>query len=798
MKDQLVRLGILVGISSSALCQNLDDNIREDVDPQVNLEAGGLDIKIAPKAPDLPKNIKIRSSMFGWDSSKQLLKYEGVVQIFGDNGLQMFADKAEIDLKKKVVRVFGDVEIFQGSVVYRGSSAQYYYETEKLDTEELVISVDPILLRAGDVEQVERKGREIFIARNAALTTHDVKEPNYWIEADKITVYPQEKVTFNDMRLKVGDKTVLWLPYLSQSLDKDLGYHFTPGASSSWGAFLLNRYGLMLGGQYDPVTEQRENAWLLAQVLFDLRYERGFGTGVDFFDTRLEDNDNLGWLKLYYLNDLDPSQNRVGAARGFVNEDRYQLEFKHRLEHESFSDWASWGGDDARVYSDINLTLLSDRFYLEDFKSGLFTTNPNPDNTIGVYRQNEKSLAGVFGRFQVNDFYQADSRLPEFFLESVRRPIRGSKFFYQGSTSAGLYREDIGDVNVEELIAERDALTAVNPLDPIIADIDTQLEAREFLRFHTWHELSRTYRPHRGVTLTPRAGIGFTQYWQEGVNDESYNRRLLYTGIDSSVKLVKNYPGIVNKRWGVDGLQHVLQPYSNISFVSANELDSSLRTIDRLTPSTRLRSIDVGSFTAIDEISSWGVVRQGFYNELFTRRDSGSHRWLATNTYVDFFITDPEENRNFSNLYNDIYWYPLPWMAASIETQFPVFGGGGGFTEFAPGIRFMPNENWEFEFNYRYLDGHPTLEDSSRLDARAYTRINESWGIDVSYQWEIEDNTLERQQYKIYRDFDSWIASLGVLHRDSRTSSEFSVLLGFTLKEFPTVDLPLTIDQSEN
>jgi len=110
----------------------------------------------------------------------------------------------------------------------------------------------------------------------------------------------------------------------------------------------------------------------------------------------------------------------------------------------------------------------------------------------------------------------------------------------------------------------------------------------------------------------------------------------------------------------------------------------------------------------------------------------------------------------------------------------------------------MPNENWEIEFNYRYLNGHPTLDDSSRMDARIYTRINESWGIDVSYQWELEDNTLETQQYKIYRDFDSWIASIGVLNRDNRTSNEFSILLGFTLKAFPTVDLPLTIDQAEN
>jgi len=491
VKKQAKWLGVLVGISGSALCQSLDDNIREASEPSVDLEAGGLDINIIPVAPALPKNVHIKSSLFRWDNQSQLFKYQGVVQVFGDNGLQMFADKAEVDTKQKVLRITGNVEIYQGSIVYRGESAQYFYETEKLDTKDLVISIDPILLKADSVKQVERKGREIFIARDAAVTTHDVKRPNYWIEADRITVYPQEKVTFNKVKLKAGDRTILWLPYLSQSLDKNLGYHFTPGARSNWGAFLLNRYGVMLGGEYDEETAQRENAWLLAQFLFDLRYERGAATGVDFFDTRLEDNENLGWLKLYYLNDLDPSQTRLGEARGFVNEDRYRVEFKNRFEHDSI---ASWGGMDVRVYSDVNLTWLSDRFYLEDFEPGTFTTNPNPDNTIGFYRQTENSLAGIFGRFRLNDFYQADSRLPELFYESVRRPIKGSKIFYQGSTSAGLIREDIADFTRDELLAERDALASIDPTDPLIAQIDTQIARREFLRFHTWHELSRTSR----------------------------------------------------------------------------------------------------------------------------------------------------------------------------------------------------------------------------------------------------------------------------------------------------------------
>lgn len=790
-----VVVGILLGSSGWGVCQNLDDNVREGGGADVvavdgGLESGGLEIQIAPALPEMPGNVRIRANFFRWQNEQRLLKYEGLVQIFGDNGLQMFADRAELDFNKKVVRVSGNVEIYQGALVYVGERASYHYATEKLDTSDLIISLDPILLKAGSVKQVEHKGRAVFIARDAAITTHDLKEPNYWLKADKITIYPQEKVTFNKLSFMAGERTILWLPYFSQSLDKDLGYHFLPGSRSNWGPFLLNRYGVMLGGEVDEETQQREDAWLLAQLLFDLRYERGLGVGVDLFDTRLEDNENLGWLKMYYANDLDPSQSRSGEVRGKVNEDRWRVEFKNRFEMSS----VLASGGVGSLYADVNLTWLSDRFYLEDFEPRSFTYNPEPDNTLGVYRATEGSLAGVYARFRLNDFYRTDSRLPEAFYERTRRPIGESKIFYQGRTSVGYYREDFADFRQDSLRTLQDSL---DDGDPRIAEIDGILGKRDFLRFNTWHEVSRTFRPFDGVTVTPRAGLGYTRYWQEGEDNREASRKLAFVGVDSSLKFVKRYPELMDKRWGLDGLLHVAQPYANLSVLSTNQLDGSFTRIDRLTPTTRLRSINVGSFSAIDEINSWSVARLGVYNELLTRRDGGSHAWLTMNTYLDYFINDPERNRTFSNLYNDIYWHPLPWMAASVEMQFPIIGSGSGFTELAPGMKFMPNENWEVSFNYRLLNGHPTLEDSNRIDMRAYTRLNESWGFDIYQQWELDDNTLEVEQYRIHRDFDSWIASLGLLKRDNRNRDEFSVLLSFTLKDFPSVNLPLTIDQRD-
>jgi len=490
--------------------------------------------------------------------------------------------------------------------------------------------------------------------------------------------------------------------------------------------FLLNRYGVLLGGDEDPVTGDKENAWLRAEYLLDLRLRRGVGTGVDFFDTNLSDNKNLGWLKLYYANDLNPDITRSGFERGFVNEDRYRAELKYRYKFNKQSE-NGW-------YADSNLTWLSDRFYLEDFEPGTFTTNPEPDNTLGVFYRNESTLAGAYARIGLNDFHQTDSRLPELFHERVRLPIKNTNIQYQSSSSLGVFKEDLADFERSDLSAERASLTAG---DPRIAEIDSLLAEEQFIRFHTYHEFSHSFTPRDGVTITPRAGVGYIRYWDEGDSDHQ------------------------NKRWGLDKIKHVSEPYANLSVVSTDELDSSFSQIDSLTVTTRPRSIDVGSFTAIDGLNNWSIARLGVRNQLFTQRDGASYQWLTVDTFIDYFAQDPEFDRTFSNLYNEINWQPLPWVEVNLETQFPIIGTGSGFTEIASGVQFMPNENWEFSFNYRFLDNHPTLIDSSRIDLRAYTRINEKWGFDFFQQYELDDNTLEVQQYNIHRDFDSWITSLG-------------------------------------
>ena len=267
--------------------------------------------------PVMPKELKITNQGGKIEGNIETgVRLGGPIKIVGDNGLELFCNTALLDLKAKSVTLEGGVIVYQGNLMQRGERAVYDYERKSLDASGLRASLDPILLEAGKFTVEQHGGRQVYVGTDAGITTHDVEDPNYWIRAKKTRIYPGEKIVFNDLRLYAGDTPVFWLPYLSQPLDAELGYHFIPGARSNWGPFLLNTYGIMLGGDTDPATGENKDAWLLSRWHLDLRATRGIGTGVDFVDTRIDHTEEISGLSFYYLNDLAPDTTRSGVPRG--------------------------------------------------------------------------------------------------------------------------------------------------------------------------------------------------------------------------------------------------------------------------------------------------------------------------------------------------------------------------------------------------------------------------------------------------------------------------------------------------
>ncbi len=764
-------------------------------------------------APVMPKSLKI--SNYGGGTIEGIkdvgLRYKGPgVKITGDNGLEAFADSAVIDLKAQTATLEGHVSVYQGNILQRGDRAVYYYERKFLDASGLRASLDPILLEAGKFTVEDRGGKKVYVGEDAGITTNDAENPNYWVRAKKTTIYPGEKIVFNDLKLFAGDVPVFWLPYLSQPLNAELGYHLVPGSRSTWGPFLLNTYGIMLGGKTNPDTGEKEDAWLLSRWHFDLRATRGIGTGVDLVDTREENQTEITGLSFYYLHDIAPETSRSGIPRGIVDPERFRIELKNRIKLDS--------KDDAEWRIDSNLTWLSDPHYLEDFQTSEYRTNPSPDNTLGIYRRDEGSLLSMYTRFRMNNFYRADTRLPEVAYDQARAPFFGSPVLHEGSTSLGIIGEQAADPTRSAILNPLLQLTAGDPAaqpllnqlsgferqlaerilalplnDPQRDAIRTQLLDSSYARFHTYQELSMPMTFGSFLNLTPNAGFGYTRYAAVDGPIDHVDRTMLHLGTEASVKFSKDLGDYRNASLGLDGLKHILQPYAAWSLVTTNDFDINGPQVDGLTPTTRPRPLDPTRFTAVDELQSWNVLRLGARNHLLTRRDNQAFEWLFLDTYIDAFIEDPEGQRNYSNLYNDLRWQPLPWVSLDLETQFPIVSNGSGFSEFSTRVRFMPTQNFEFSLGYRNLSGHPVLIDSNRIDLQTYTRLNETWGIGTHHILEMDDGALELEQYTLHRDLGNWVVGMGLTHRDNRVAQDYGVIFSLTLKDFPSASLPLEI-----
>jgi len=762
---------------------------------------------------EMPAELRIRNMGGTIEGSIETgVRFGGPVKIEGDQGLEIFSDTAVLDLKAKTVTLTGNVSVYQPNSMQRGDSAVYHYDTGHLDTRGLRASIDPVLLEAGKFTIEEINGRRVYVGHDAGVTTHDEEHPEFWLRARQTTIYPDEKIVFRNLRLYVGDTPVFWLPYLSQPLDGELGYHFVPGARSNWGPYLLNTYGIMLGGDRDPQTGENRDAWLLSRWHLDIRGKRGIGTGVDLIDTRIENRSEISGLSLYYLNDLDPQESRSGVPRGFINENRYKVELKHRHALTPQWDHADW-----RV--DTNITWLSDRHYLEDFELNRYRTDPHPDNTFGIYRRDESSLWSMFGRFRVNDFHRSDTRYPEIAHDRARAPFFGLPVLHEGRTSLGYIGEKAADSTFNDVIRPLMGLSLNDPEaqrllqrlggyerrlaermmslpqgDPRREAIRVQLLDSSYGRFTTYQEWSAPMLLGGFLSLGPEAGIGYTRYGAVDGPGNSMDKTHFHLGLKSSLKFSRDHGGYHNRALGLDGLLHVIQPYGNWSIVSTDDFDPGDPGVDRLTPTTRPRPINPVRFTAVDEMQSWNVLRLGARNRLLTRRDGTSFEWFHLDTYLDVFIEDPERDREISNLYNDIRWQPLPWLGLNVETQFPIASSGSGFNEIATSLRYMPTDRFDLNFGYRWLNGHPVLVDSSRIDISTYTRLTENWGIGTRHGLEMDDGTLEYQQYTIHRDLGNWVAGLGLSSRDNRFDKEYGVVFSITLKDFPSVSLPFQID----
>jgi LPS-assembly protein len=684
-----------------------------------------------------------------------------VVIHYGD--LAIYCDYAQYNPDTRDVLVRGNVRVYQGKYAFVADRAVYNLETKILKAADFGGAREPFQITGDTLSSISNNE---YIIQNGLITTSDRSEPDWHIRARKIRVYPDDRIILSNITLFVGQTPVFWFPYLYQSLNDEFSFQLSPGYSSRWGAYLLTATTF-------PLSERVSGTFRL-----DLRTERGVAGGFDVNYEFGEDNETYGRLQTYFTYDLNPNINETSLARSEINDQRYRVSYQAR----------TFITSDLTALIDFN--LLSDQFLLEDFYPGEFSTNPQPDNVFQLQLKGEAyTLTGLL-RYQVNDFQETTERLPEVSWEVTRTPLFNSPIFYEATTSAGWLRRNFPDEP---------------PAGQLFANPDY-----ESFRFDTFHQFLFPKTYFKWLSIIPRVGIRASYYENTGTIVNVPNQlgqlvptlfetgpdlRLVFNaGVEVSFKLSRAYEG-AQVRWaGLDGLRHIIQPYTNFSYVSDPTLrPEDILQFDRFIPSSQIAPIDFPQFVSIDAIDKWTIWRLGVRNRLQTRRNNQTLNWLELDTFFDVNFDNPFDDTDFSNVYNRLRFNPVPWLGLTFDSQLPLLDDG--FTELNTSLAWTLNERLHLTVGHRYINDFQFFQNSNLITFRAYFRINENWGFSVYEEYEAEDGILQVQQYTLHRDLSSWVASFGLISRDNRDGKQdIGIALTLTLKDLPQFSFPVDLD----
>ena len=681
----------------------------------------------------------------------------------------IYADYAQYNSTTKDVELRGHVRIYRDVSVYIAENGIYNTETKKIKALNARTESQPYFLTGAHVTSISENG---YLIKDGTFTTHDSPKNDFHLRARTIRVYENDRVIFQYVTAYVGKVPVFWWPYLYQSLNEAFSFSISPAYLSSWGPSLLTQVTF-------PSTEDIRGRFRL-----DYRARRGVAVGLD--STMDYFNYSQARLKTYYLQDQNPNLNETNIPRKDVPTGRYRV---------SLADTTNFTDD---IYGIANLTKLSDQYVMQDFFQGEFRLDPNPDNVLAVTKTDPFYTLTAIERFQANQFFTTTERQPEVVLDIKRHGLFGGPIFYEGETGfanlrlqfpQGLGFENYGTDRLDTF----HQLTFPNTYFGWLS-IVPRVGYRGTYYGKTWDLGSTTFIPPSNP-LVPDFILPPPTLANPVKFDGNTFRSVFDTGAEASFKISRTWENVQSRAVGLDGLMHVIQPFTNFSYVKEDGPNpTSILALDRFQPSTQLPAIDFPQFTTIDTIDDWTIWRVGVRNKLETRRDDKTITWFELDTYVDVNFTNPFDRTDYSNLFNNIRFQPLPWVSFSINSQLPAFDQG--FTEVDTVANVQPMANLQLTVAHRYLNGNPFFQDSSLFVVGGYYRIDDNWGVAVQEQYEGATGILEQQRYSIYRDLSSWVASFGGIIRDNNGSKEYGVLFTITLKAFPKFGFDLNFDPS--
>jgi len=617
----------------------------------------------------------------------------------------------------------GNVKVRQNDAYFTGDKISYNFDTRKGEILNGYLSARPFFGRAASLDKAAVK--DDFEVNQGYVTTCDLDEPHYRVQARQVKVYVEDKVVAKHILFYVGKVPVMYLPYYVQSL-KDRKTHISviPGEDKDWGYYVLTAYRYYLAD------------WSRGDILLDYRSKKGLGEGINhYIDTQQL---GKGAFKFYYTHENDSlAYEKTGAIR-----DRYRYQYRHRWDM----------GPDTGTYMIGELNKLSDRDIIKDiFYNEYEELGSAPDNYISFITTKPEYSTEFLVRARLNNFETVVERLPQYNINIYNYQIKNTAFYYTGSASGAYLNTKYDNSNVAPWQAQKDVGA---------------------IRVDAYNQLSYAAKLFKSWSVTPYFGMRETYYSRNKWGDTNEFRTIFQGGVDNQIKFYKIYD-VETDFMGLDinKLRHIITPVANYYFRHQPTIDPS----------------NLNQFDEIDAFEANNGILFGLENRLQTKRGESSNMKsvdLATlMIWSDYqFRLDKGNTRFKSNKFKTLEFQLelIPYSWAYLTSKLSV--DTKRYTVQSGSVDLVMNggDKWQLIVGQRYEN--VTTGITSLITMDATYKINDKWRIRAYERFNLEEGFIEEQEYTIYRDLHCWIAEFVW---NIQNNGDQGVYLIMKLKAFP-------------
>ncbi len=284
------------------------------------------------------------------NGDERILLYGSVDVMYEEKRIS--ADEVTINGSRGLITGRGNVRFSDRGRLYRGDSFFYNVQTDEGYFYNATTSIGHFTYTGGTIRKIGEGNK--MEAGDVSVTTCDITNPHYRMEAEELFLYESERVLVKDAYFIYGQDEVLYLPYFYRNLrEKALrsSLHFR------------ERSGLVLQNTYTPVKRDEKELVLKGDF-----YERlGFYTGVDWrllYERGRTDVRLSGALSndVFYYDEVTENWSPLGPP----GSDPLTIQRSFRYRAGGYQQFIF--GERFRNTSELNILLVSDPYYEYDFE----------------------------------------------------------------------------------------------------------------------------------------------------------------------------------------------------------------------------------------------------------------------------------------------------------------------------------------------------------------------------------------------------------------------------------------------